>query len=251
VHSSALARSIGFVFSLAVLGFAQTPPSTDLKLKGDRFKPLTADQLTPQQKTMADWVTANVGTLGGPANVLLRSPVMGEYAEQMYNELRLHSAIPPKLNEFSTMIVARAWTAQLMWYVHSRAAARAGLSKETIDAVAAGKRPASMKHDEEVVYNFSDELLTNKHASDAAWNALVDQFGEKGAVDLMGNLGYFNYGGDDGECRPVPVARWSPHTASASEVVGHARPVRNACRKDAVDEPRNAGKDPEDVPAHQ
>ncbi len=185
---SSLLRSVVFVCP-AGMGFAQSP---DLKLKGDRFKPLTSEQLSPRQKTMADWVIANVGTLGGPANVLLRSPVMGEYAEQMYNELRLHSAIPPKLNEFSTMIVARAWTAQFMWYVHSRAAARAGLSTETIDAVAAGKRPASMKPDEEVVYNFCDELLTNKHVSDATWKALVDQFGEKGAVDLMGNLGYFN-----------------------------------------------------------
>jgi 4-carboxymuconolactone decarboxylase len=185
---SSFLRSVVFLW-LTAAAFAQTP---DLKLKGDRFKPLTADQLTPQQKTMADWVTANVGTLGGPANVLLRSPVMGEYAEQMYNELRLHSAIPPKLNEFSTMIVARAWTAQFMWYVHSRAAIRAGLSKDVADAVAAGKRPSSMKPDEEVVYNFCDELLTNKHVSDATYKALVDQFGEKGAVDLMGNLGYFN-----------------------------------------------------------
>lgn len=49
-----------------------------------------------------------------------------------------------------------------------------------------------MKPDEEVVYNFCDELLTNKHVSDATWKTLVDRFGEKGAVDLMGNLGYFN-----------------------------------------------------------
>ena len=82
---SSFLRSVVFLW-LTAAAFAQTP---DLKRKGDRFKPLTADQLTPQQKTMADWVTANVGTLGGPANVLLRSPVMGEYAEQMYNELRL------------------------------------------------------------------------------------------------------------------------------------------------------------------
>src|SRR5277367_3391816 len=106
--SSALLRSVMFVFGVVGPGLAQNQPTTDLKLKGDRFKPLSAAELTPDQKTMADWVTANVGTLGGPANILLRSPVMGEYAEQMYNELRLHSAIPPKLSEFSTMMVARA-----------------------------------------------------------------------------------------------------------------------------------------------
>ena len=96
------------------------------------------------------------------------------------------------LESGDTMIVARAWTAQFMWYVHSRAAIRAGLSKDVADAVAAGKRPTSMKPDEAVVYNFCDELLTNKHVSDATYKAVVDQFGEKGTVDLMGNLGYFN-----------------------------------------------------------
>ncbi len=143
---------------------------------------------------MAEWVTVNVGTLGGPANVLVRSPVMGEYAEQTYNELRPHSAIPPKRKEFSTIMVARASPAQFMWYIHSRATARPGLRKETIDAVAAGKRPDSMKPDEDAVHNLCQELLTNKHVSDATWKAMIDQFGEKGAADLMGNLGDFNTG---------------------------------------------------------
>ena len=60
---------------------AQTPDTSNLGLVGGRFKPLTWDQMNPEQRTM----TMNVLTgprrgLGGPFNVLLRSPEMGDYA---------------------------------------------------------------------------------------------------------------------------------------------------------------------------
>ena len=48
-----------------------------------------------------------------------------------------------------------------------------------------------MDKDEEIVYNFSKELLTTKQVSDAAFKAVVDKFGERGAVDLTGVMGYY------------------------------------------------------------
>ena len=48
-----------------------------------------------------------------------------------------------------------------------------------------------MQPDEEVVYNFANELLETKQVSDAAFKAVVDRFGEKGAVDIIGVMGYY------------------------------------------------------------
>jgi hypothetical protein len=54
---------------------AQAPGPRDVKLVGDRFRPLTYDEMTPPQRAMIEHLLAGerAGT-GGPFNVLLRSP---------------------------------------------------------------------------------------------------------------------------------------------------------------------------------
>ena len=45
--------------------------------------------------------------------------------------------------------------------------------------------------DEEIVYNFCQELHTQKRVSDASYKAVVDQFGEQGVMDLIAFNGYY------------------------------------------------------------
>lgn len=179
---------------LAILGIvnAQAPTHRDLQLRGDRFPPLTYDTMTPEQKAMVDHILSGERTsLGGPFNVLLRSPEMGDLAQKFGAEMRFHSSLPRRLNEFAILITGRYWTAQYEWYAHHRSALVAGLNPALIDAVANGKRPASMQPDEEAVYTFCTELLNTKQVSDAAFQAVKDKFGERGVVDLTGVVGYY------------------------------------------------------------
>lgn len=176
------------------LACAQTPASPDLHLRGDRFKPLTYDQLTPEQKAMADHLLAGErGGMNGPFNVTLRSPEVGDQAQKLGALLRFHSTIPSKLNEMAILMTGRFWTAQYEWSAHKKLALKAGLSPAIIDAIANGKRPPSMQPDEEAVYNFGHELLETRQVSDAAFNAVKDRFGERGTVDLTGVMGYYTF----------------------------------------------------------
>src|SRR5881409_2859205 len=142
---------------------AQAPSARDIKLVGDRFRPLKWDEMTPEQKTMMEHLVAGERRgAGGPFNVLLRSPEMGDLAQQFGASMRFHSSLPRKLNEMAIIITARHWTAQYEWNAHRAAAAQAGLGEPIIQAIAAGKRPASMDAEETIIYNFATELL-NTH----------------------------------------------------------------------------------------
>jgi len=189
------AVSIGSLYVLIVgslLVLAQTPNTSNLGLVGDRFKPLTWEQMTPEQKTMTtNLLNGPRQGLGGPFNVLLRSPEMGDLAQKLGEYARFRPAVPAKLRELAIIITARHWTAQYEWYAHRRAAAQAGLSAETIEAVATRKRPAKMQPDEEAVYNFATELLETKQVRDETFKGVVDKFGEKGVVDIIGVMGYY------------------------------------------------------------
>ena len=199
-RNTVIGFACGVVASFAVVA-AQTPnpgptaarpDPNSVRMFGDRFAPLAyAEMSAPQKKMFENLISGERRGAGGPFNVLLRSPEMGDLAQQFGASMRYHSSIPPKLNELAIIITARHWTSQYEWYAHRRAAQNAGLSQSIIDAVAAGTRPASMAADEQAVYDFVSELLATKHVSDATFKAAKDKFGERGVVDLIGVSGYY------------------------------------------------------------
>src|SRR5581483_9791304 len=154
---------------------APAPNPRDIQLVGDRFKPLKYDEMTPAQKTMMDHlVSGERRGAGGPFNILLRSPEVGDLVQQFGASMRFHSSLPRKLNEMAIIITARQWMAQYEWNAHRNAAAQAGLNEAIIKSIAAGRRPESMDADETVVYNFGTELLNTHQVSDANFKAVKD-----------------------------------------------------------------------------
>lgn len=205
----------------AVIGAqtADTAPA-NFSLTGDRFKPLTWDTMTPEQKTTVRHILAgDRKNLGGPFNVLLRSPEMGDLAQAFGGQMRFHSSLPPKLNELAIIVTARFWMVQFEWNAHRRAAAQAGVSQDVIDAIANGKRPAKLAPDEVPVFNLAAELLKTHAVSDATFAAAKNAVGERGVVDMMAVMGYYQMvammlnvdrypmpAGVAPELKPVPLA---------------------------------------------
>jgi 4-carboxymuconolactone decarboxylase len=116
---------------------------------------------------------------------------MGDIAQQFGASMRFNQSMPRKLNEMAIIITARYWTAQYEWYAHKRAALQAGLNPAIVDAIQNGRRPAGMQKDEDAVYTFCTELLNTKHVSDATFQTAKDTVGEKGVVDLMGVMSWY------------------------------------------------------------
>ena len=190
--STAICVAVSLLLGTLLAGQAPAPNPRDIQLVGDRFKPLKYDEMTPAQKTMMDHlVNGERRGAGGPFNVLLRSPEMGDLVQQFGASMRFHSSLPRKLNEMAIIITARQWTAQYEWNAHRAAAAQAGLNEAIIKSIAAGKRPESMDPDETIVYNFGIELLNTHQVSDANFKAVKDKFGERGVVDLISVMGYY------------------------------------------------------------
>ena len=82
--------------------------------KEPRFSQLTMDQLTDQQKPLAEQImkVSSVG-IGGPYNPLLRSPVLGQRMFDLLHYLRWETSVPLKLNEFAILIIGRQWRSQV------------------------------------------------------------------------------------------------------------------------------------------
>jgi 4-carboxymuconolactone decarboxylase len=170
----------------------QAPDPRALVLVGDRFKPLKYDDMTSGQKTMIDHLLSGErGGANGPFNVLLRSPEVGDLAQQFGGAMRFRTGLPKDVSEVIIIMTGRFWTSQYEWNSHKNAALQYGVSPAIVDAIAAGKRPGGMPPQMEVAYNLIDELLTTHQVTDATFNAAKDRYGERGVVDIVGLSGWY------------------------------------------------------------
>jgi 4-carboxymuconolactone decarboxylase len=157
-----------------------------------RFKPLSLDAMTPEQRRMAENLLAGPRKgMAGPFSALIYSPETGDIAQQLGAQVRFRNTLPAKLKELAILTVARFWTAQYEWYAHHRMALEAGLNPTIAADIAAGKRPSGMQIDEAAIYDFCNELLETREVSDAAFAAVKERFGEKGVIDLICTMGYY------------------------------------------------------------
>src|SRR3984893_11696264 len=161
----------------------------------ERFSELRLDQLTPEQQKMATMLTTpprNSALNSGPFNAYARSPGLGLLLLQVSDYVRFNSALPPRLSKFAIMIAARQWSQPYEWRAHYPLAIKGGLDSPVLGRLRAGKRPQSMKDDETALYDFCTELYRDKDVSDASFKAALAKFGERGIMDLIGIIGYYD-----------------------------------------------------------
>jgi 4-carboxymuconolactone decarboxylase len=163
-------------------------------LAQQRLPAIPPDQYTDDQKKAADaFLAARRVPVFGPFQPMMHSPEVMTIARSMGDYLRYHSAIGNTLSELVILITAREWSQDYEWHVHHPIALKAGISRETADAIADGRRPAGMSPDEEIVYDFTIELQKNKRVSDTTFNRAAQRFGKKGVVDMTGISGYYTF----------------------------------------------------------
>ena len=162
-------------------------------MRGNRFRPLTYEEMNVDQQRMTDHVlNGERGTMDGPYNVLLRSPIMGDLAQQFGACLRFRSSLPKRLTELAILMTARHWNSEFEWYVHHQFALNAGIDPDVIRAISLRERPSNMQPDERAVFDFCNELLVTKFVSDTTFLETKQIIGEIGAVDLIGVLAYYH-----------------------------------------------------------
>ena len=169
-----------------------------------RFPQIPEEKLTPEQRAIVDDIRAGPrsklstssaskpGPIGGPFNVMLRSPVIGMLIQKLGGEIRFNSIISGKLNELAILITARHYMANYEWNAHCKLALKGGLDPAIAQAIAEGREPAGMDADEALVYEFSKSLHNNHGVSDELFERAKARFGERGIVDIIAVNGYYS-----------------------------------------------------------
>jgi 4-carboxymuconolactone decarboxylase len=171
-----------------------------------RLAPLRANDLDAAQQAVWDAVTkgrrasAHAGSGGlvgadgalvGPFNAMLYSPEIGEPAAKLGEAIRFSSSLDRRTLELVTVVVAIKWRAAFEYWAHRRYAIEAGVPEALVDELARGGDVASANPEDRRLIESTRELLDTGRLSDEHYQALEQQLGERGAVDLVVTVGYY------------------------------------------------------------
>jgi len=191
---------------------------TETNLSTPRFPQINQETLNEaQRRAAAEILKQSISGLGGPWNVMLRSPEMAHRLTQLLDYLRFKTSLPPRLNEFAILITARHWSSQFEWWAHHPLATKAGLSEAVMVDLTQGRRPEAMQPDEAMVYDFCTELHSTHFVSDDTFRKAKEMLGERQVVDLVAVSGTYTVVSmllNTGEVLPTDGSRPLPPLAN-------------------------------------
>jgi 4-carboxymuconolactone decarboxylase len=156
-----------------------------------RLLDLPPEQLTPEQKTVFDKLTAGRGRILGPYKVWIHSPTVAAGMEHIGTYLNKRGSLSTREVEIGILVIAQHWNADYVREAHIRAGKAAGLSDEIIDAVLAGRDPELTDAHEHAVHRFAAALVSGTKLSDAEFGAIETALGREGIAEVLVLLGYY------------------------------------------------------------
>src|SRR5581483_11596124 len=129
--------------------------------------------------------------LVGPFSVLMHNPALAGPISAVVDAVRRDGKLEKRLYELVVLITVRHAGAAYPWSVHEPLGRAAGLSGDVVDAIKARRTPTFQKADERVIYDAVTELLRNNKIGDAAFQALIGQFGLRESIEIVACVGLY------------------------------------------------------------
>jgi 4-carboxymuconolactone decarboxylase len=156
-----------------------------------RLLDLPPEQLTPEQKTVLDKLTAGRGRILGPYKVWIHSPTVAAGMEHIGTYLNKRGSLSTREVEIGILVIAQHWNADYVRQAHIRAGKAAGLSDDIIDAILAGRDPKLTDAHERAVHRFAAALIAGTKLSDTEFGEIETALGREGIAEVLVLLGYY------------------------------------------------------------
>lgn len=190
----------------------------------DCFAPLDPKCLEGAQQALAARILSfSLNALGGPFNVMLRSPEPAGHILALGDYLRHRSAVEDRLAELAVLVHARCSFDNYEWALHYPRALKNGIDPTIAEDIRQGTIPEFERSDERTIFHFCSDICRQRRVSDERFHAAKDLLGELGITDLILMLGQYAMLSviiAAAEIRPpnnrVPLLEWcqSPFAAS-------------------------------------
>ena len=156
-----------------------------------RIPAATRESVPAEQVEEFDRIVESIGRVPpvGPYSALIHSPKALRLADGLNQYLRNESSLSPKTLELAMLVVARELDCQHIWNDHARVARAEGVPDDVITALRDRKPLPPMDDDVAAVINYGQEWFRNRKVGRGAFQAALEQFGNRGVVELTVTMG--------------------------------------------------------------
>ncbi len=153
----------------------------------------TRDSVPQDQREIFDEMVQRLGSVPqyGPGSVMIHVPQAHHWATGLNNYLRTQSSLSEKTLELAMLVTARGMDCQHIWNAHAGSARSAGVPDGLVDSLRDKKELSAMAPDEEAVVNLGREFFRTHKVSRGAFQAALEQFGQRGVVELILTMGNY------------------------------------------------------------
>lgn len=131
------------------------------------------------------------GSLVGPFNAMLHSPVIGGRVAALGEALRFQCSLDPVLREVAILTVGAHWRSEFEFWAHSRIAIEVGVDAALVEEIAEGRLSDDRPRSHQVVHAVAQSLLTTGRVDDGTYAETVELLGEAGVVELVTLIGHY------------------------------------------------------------
>jgi 4-carboxymuconolactone decarboxylase len=194
-------------------GFALKAPTTPEEIEAGKPNPQAPgfriplpplDQMDAKMRTEFESNATTFHTPVGDRAPLLVTPEV-EAAYATMQPALLKTLIPQDLYELTILMVAREWSAQLVWWIHAPQGPSEGIPAEAIEAIRVGKLPKFSSPGQEATYHYMAELLRDHDVDDATYERLRAIVGTRQVVEMTVLAGYYGIVGANDAAARIPM----------------------------------------------
>jgi 4-carboxymuconolactone decarboxylase len=149
--------------------------------------------LSPEDRAEFDRMGAvrGEGHLGQVYVRMWNNPQIARLVGQLGEHLRYHGTLPGEVRELAILRFARSTNSVYEWAHHQAPARAAGLTADTIGAIAASHTPETLSNAQRAALRAVDAVLAGTSIPREAQDTLVDAFGTAGVVELVALVGLY------------------------------------------------------------
>jgi 4-carboxymuconolactone decarboxylase len=128
---------------------------------------------------------ANIAGLQGPAGVQLYSPRTGGHLAALTKYLRQEAGLGGRAREIALIVTSREMDNQFEYTAHEPEAAKAGVPRETIDAVKFRGPTTGLDEKDAVIIDLGRQIWRDHKVKPETFKKAHAIFGDRGLVDLV------------------------------------------------------------------
>ncbi len=151
----------------------------------------TRESVSPEVQPVFDAIMENRGAVTTPVALLMHAPETARHAANLGAYLRFESGIPPDIFELAVITAAREFDCEFIWAAHAVTAVKEGVPQEVVDAVALRGDTKSFPPQYQRVIQFAREIVKEHAVSQATFDAMRQEFGDRGLTDITALIGFY------------------------------------------------------------